>query len=179
MVDQGVQREQQREPLRWSTLYSVWFDSTEPPHTLTLSLFKPGIPDSVQLDITPTSVVPAPSLALAPAPLAHEGQRPWLAGPTDINLNRIGEGDKAATFRVYRVPGSDADLAGVDVRSKSLSVSTKPVREGARTGWEVRVEKAGAISEGAVETGLTFRSNRKNDSPFRVRAYGEISKRSE
>ncbi len=62
---------------------------------------------------------------------------------------------------------------------KSLSVSTKPVREGARTGWEVRVEKAGAISEGAVETGLTFRSNRKNDSPFRVRAYGEISKRSE
>jgi hypothetical protein len=148
--------------IRWSTLHNFWTDSSTPPSSIVLKLFKPG-PD-----------LPKP-IVLVDETASHQARQVWGSAPPDIEFSPVIP-STSKLFSVHIAPRVPRGIKHYRSTVEFIQLSASPSAEDP-SAWNVRVNAMANAPAGPYEGLLILETGLPQDAAVQVRVFGEIPAR--
>jgi hypothetical protein len=150
--------------LRWGTMYTFWCDSSLLPDSLELGLFRPGSPDSINVNVPHGSHSVATSL---------EPAADWALVESSINLGNVPHG-KIPSFAVSCRYGVERNIKAVDVSNKLLKAKASKSAGSESGSWKIDLTPEENAPSGYFESIVTLKTDNPSDQAVPVRVFGEL-----
>jgi hypothetical protein len=151
--------------IRWSTMYTFWCDSSSPPASLVVGLFRPGTPQSMSVNLSQT-IGAEPTL---------QPDVEWALVEDSIDLGEISPG-KSTSFGVLCRYGLDREIKSVELSNEALTATANREESDDSKSWTIDITPGEDAPAGYFESIVTLSTNDAADQPVRVRVFGEIVK---